>query len=594
LPTYSAVSYEWGSIVREHEIFCNDRVLKVTANLSLLLSKFRTSDASQVLWIDAICINQDDLDERSQQVLLMGKIYKNAAVVLMWIGDQTTYTADAVPVIRWFADLLHVLKLDPRKNERSLLGPYAFGQNLDSSAQERIVAMQENLSWSTMIDLLSRTYFSRLWIIQEIVLSSKAVAVCGELRIEWKTFYEAALCIKILGIDLGTAPFDHVITYLGELCFRPLRHTMTLILIAFSDAKVTDPRDHVYGYLGILDDRSVKHKIRADYSSTVEEVFRMATEDIIVQQDLGLFEMQSIEPNSRPRAAMPSWARDWGFDRSLFYPRDVPEIGERLGGVQTVTAEGSSLIIWGQIIDSIVVISDNFSEENFKQILLEAFMSDISALTEKTAENASTATRKMLQCLSNYQDVLSLPLGEQSLYALLASWVLEDLGLTSAVLSQNPKIGKLAVTNPSLRRWISDGNDDETDIRDLVRNSTILQWLIKLHEQDISGEASVDWENELSNSLYEAEHPLGVNMFRSTKGFRGVGPGGYNLQGDDPAVRVGDYIALFPTVKVPMILRKHHLEEDAYVLIGTAHVGNITAIPWYEGETPSLGPIRIR
>lgn len=594
LPTYSAISYEWGSIVREHDIFCDDRVLKVTANLSLLLSKLRTSDASQVLWIDAICIDQDDLDERSQQMLLMGKIYKNAAVVLMWIGDQTTYTGDALPIIRWLAELLHTLKLDPKKNEFSFLGPYADEQTLVSSAQERIVAMQGNASWPAMVDLLSRTYFSRLWIIQEIVLSSKAVVVCGEHRIEWKTFYEAAMCIRVLEIDHGTSSHVRVITFLGELCFRPFHHSMTLILTSFPDAKVTDPRDHVYGYLGIFDDRLLKHKIRADYSSTVEKVFRMATEDILVQQQrLRLFETQSIEPHSRPRAAMPSWVRDWGFDGSLFYPTDFPEIEERLGKIQTVTVEGNSLTTWGLIIDSIVVMSDNFSSENFKQIFLEAFMNDISALTEKTAENATIAARKMLQCLSTEQDVLGLPLGEQKFYALLASWVLEDLGLTSAVLSQNLKIGTFAVTNPSICRWISDENDDETDISDLVKSNAILQWLIELQEQPISGEALADCEIELTHLLFRASRTLGVNMFRSTKGFRGVGPAGRNRQDDLPVVRVGDYIALFPTTDVPMILREH-VEKDAYILIGAAHVGNLTEIPWYEGETPPLVPIRIR
>jgi hypothetical protein len=113
MPTCSAASYEWGSNVRQHEISCDGRILKVTANVALLLSKFRNPGSSQLLWIDAICINQNDLDERSQQVSTMGHIYKNVEVVLMWIGDEIPHTQDAISLIHRLAKECGVLKLKP-------------------------------------------------------------------------------------------------------------------------------------------------------------------------------------------------------------------------------------------------------------------------------------------------------------------------------------------------------------------------------------------------------------------------------------------------------------------------------------------------
>jgi hypothetical protein len=65
----------------------------------------------------------------------MGKIYKNAAVVLMWIGDQTPYTGDAIPIFRRLAELLHTFKLKPGRNELDFQ-PYAAEQDLDSFAKE--------------------------------------------------------------------------------------------------------------------------------------------------------------------------------------------------------------------------------------------------------------------------------------------------------------------------------------------------------------------------------------------------------------------------------------------------------------------------
>jgi len=177
----SAASYEWGSNVRQHEISCGGRILKATANLALLLSKFRSPESSQLLWVDAICINQDDEDERSQQVSIMGDIYKNAEVVLMWIGDEVLHTKDALSMIRRLAKEYSILKL---KREIGHLN-YDLYEPSDLSARQRLQGILMEPSWPTVTNLLSsRSYFLRLWVIQEVVLSSKAVVVCGDHRID--------------------------------------------------------------------------------------------------------------------------------------------------------------------------------------------------------------------------------------------------------------------------------------------------------------------------------------------------------------------------------------------------------------------------
>jgi hypothetical protein len=186
----SAVSYEWDSNVRQHEISCGGRISEVTANLALLLSKVRSPESSQLLWVDAICINQDDVDERSQQVSIMGDIYKNAEVVLMWIGDEVPHTKDAFSMICRLAKECSVLEL------KRGMGPFGYDEYepSDQSAKQRLEEILIEPSWPAVTNLLSsRSYFLRLWVIQEVVLSSKAVVVCGDHRIDCKTFYEAAV-----------------------------------------------------------------------------------------------------------------------------------------------------------------------------------------------------------------------------------------------------------------------------------------------------------------------------------------------------------------------------------------------------------------
>ncbi|KAH8755468.1 heterokaryon incompatibility protein-domain-containing protein [Hyaloscypha sp. PMI_1271] len=601
LPTCSAVSYEWGSNVRELVIFCDDRVLKVTANLSLLLSKFRSSDSSQLLWIDAICINQEDLDERSQQVQLMGKIYKNAAVVLMWIGDQTPYTGDAIPIFRHLPGLLHTFKLNPGLDELDFL-PYAAHQDLDSSAKEYLWNIRQS-SWAGMIDLLSRGYFDRLWVVQEIVLSSKAAVVCGNHQIEWKIFYKTAMCLHVLGLEhlpKGVPPaaegfFYRVlnITMLGQLNFHQTFVSLTSINRSFPASKVTDPRDYVYGYLGILDSHSLKHEIHVDYSSTVEEVFRKATEKVTIEErGLDYLKDQTVEPNSRPRAAMPSWVRDWGFMQDNFQPRLVPEVAERLGAKQTVFVDGNYLTAHGLIIDSTEEVSDNLREGNIKQIMLGTFINLLSGLSEMTIADVSMAARKTLDCfdgLAQTRPHPSGPISEKSFFTLLASIY---LGLGPWASSQNPKVGTLLKTKCSLRSRKSDEFEEDKNIMRLAQKNVLLQWSTEqsacAEELDLNSCAV-----ELAHRLFLDARSLGVNMFKGTKGFRGHGPAGRNACVDDPpAVQIGDHIALFPSLDRPVILREGDC-EGVYTLIGTAHVGNLTEIPWYEGETPSLVPIRI-
>lgn len=85
---YHAVSYVWGSKTDPVEVLINGHPVSVTKNLHDVLTAFRSNVkmSQNLLWIDAVCINQEDSDERSEQVKIMGEIYARAAVVHIWMG----------------------------------------------------------------------------------------------------------------------------------------------------------------------------------------------------------------------------------------------------------------------------------------------------------------------------------------------------------------------------------------------------------------------------------------------------------------------------------------------------------------------------
>ncbi|KUJ08711.1 HET-domain-containing protein, partial [Mollisia scopiformis] len=87
-PRFEALSYVWGNPNPPNTIECNNQPHSVTPNLALAIRRLRMPDGTRVVWIDAICVNQEDLNERSQQVQLMREIYSQAWRVVVWLGED--------------------------------------------------------------------------------------------------------------------------------------------------------------------------------------------------------------------------------------------------------------------------------------------------------------------------------------------------------------------------------------------------------------------------------------------------------------------------------------------------------------------------
>lgn len=86
--SYFALSYVWGSDERSHSLTCNEQTIQITFNLWEALRGIRSNSEAMALWIDAICINQNDTAEKTDQLKLMSFIYKGAQQVLIWLGPD--------------------------------------------------------------------------------------------------------------------------------------------------------------------------------------------------------------------------------------------------------------------------------------------------------------------------------------------------------------------------------------------------------------------------------------------------------------------------------------------------------------------------
>lgn len=196
---YEALSWCWGTDAPTHMIFINEKdnkgqeklyKLRVREQLALALKYLRYPDRSRTLWIDAICINQDDSSERNHQVQLMSRIYTRAEEVSIWLGDSDDSSKLAIPFIKD-----EIMELE---NFETL-----FSNN-------RYAA-----KWRALVILMQRDWFSRRWVVQEIALATKATIYCGQDSVEWKQF--AVAIERFVEVESATRRLSELMQYDAKL-----------------------------------------------------------------------------------------------------------------------------------------------------------------------------------------------------------------------------------------------------------------------------------------------------------------------------------------------------------------------------------------
>jgi hypothetical protein len=180
---YEALSYTWGSPRCQHVIEINGNSFRVNQSLFEALRHFRREDVTRVLWIDAICINQEDSKEKSEQVMLMSEIYRNAGTVQIWLGPENEFIAAGMRVLSFLAggeDTALETPLIPWK---------------DSGFSDREV---EGLK-----DILDHPWFERVWEVQEKALSNRATLSIGHQSLSWDEFSSLRFLKRIKFAEIG-------------------------------------------------------------------------------------------------------------------------------------------------------------------------------------------------------------------------------------------------------------------------------------------------------------------------------------------------------------------------------------------------------
>lgn len=206
VPEFEAISYAWGSEDNPVDIFIKSEssseplappdmpsglyTLSVTQNLGEALPYLRYKTEPRTLWIDAICINQQDTPERSHQIIRMADIYSLAKRVIAWLGPGEGDTSMAFSLMKSAGSQI--------KADWSTKKMISLSQNKDEYhwADPSIKLPYTSHELIAVAAVLERPWFKRLWIWQEIWLAGpEAVLICGNQNILWSTFRNYIFCI---------------------------------------------------------------------------------------------------------------------------------------------------------------------------------------------------------------------------------------------------------------------------------------------------------------------------------------------------------------------------------------------------------------
>ncbi|KAH0565682.1 hypothetical protein GP486_000922 [Trichoglossum hirsutum] len=374
---YECLSYTWGAQTLSHNIFLGGRPLPITANLDLALRNSQRAAETKLLWVDAICINQDDLEERSQQVQQMRTIFSRAKHVIAYLGEEMDGSQHIPDICRT------ILEGAIRWRQTNPLS-HAPSKNFMFPEHFRAMGLPSygDQAWTIFMGFLARPWFLRVWIVQEAVCARKLTFVCGSWTItrevlwttvEVGTIHALPLCrISEPKFTEASSSRAHIMLMVelqsGGLVSDPRSPRPSLLDLArrSKHQKATDPRDNIYALLGLSNEHSTPG-LQPDYTELATNTYRrFATHFVNTGDGARLLIEAAHSSGSDPE--LPSWVPDWSIhDDNIHYipPPDnldpdylgnlgaLPQPGGGLSTKMNVEPCGNRLSLQVYLIDTI-------------------------------------------------------------------------------------------------------------------------------------------------------------------------------------------------------------------------------------------------
>lgn len=601
-PTYEALSYTWKASEYDYsstspleraedeladeeakrrqdarfKVHCDDKVLFVGAGLHGALKRLRGSTEPRALWVDQICIDQSNLNERSTQVRMMRHIYSGASRVILWAGEEDQFTEKAFEVITKlspiFAHLaLAILELmDDATDDAQLRtlrdamvethGIPMFDEFVPTYEQVQLaVEVPPQDDWKSLPSIFNRPVFTRIWIVQEICCAKKAVVMCGSHTIgfiklakvamlfanpSWSPLYERLLDSH----DPNSFGPGLNFVFVGQICGWRLKYHQGWQQRAWCEAiemssafQATDPRDKIFAWLGAAkhrgdDDEDDDDLIIPDYRASVQDVFMRATQAMI-QRDKSINILYRVQDrSSHLTPGLPSWVPDYvlnAYDPSV---ASMPMVMFARPTVYTASGSTTAYVHWPLAADPSCMATRAYHVDTITRLTglydlahcgrtdweWSAFASSLA--TYPTGEELASVFWRT--CVANRSEDWAYPASARSFrrFGCLATltWMLDFWGPTTTP--------ELTVRVLSLRHG-----------QDLQRNP-IFQRLIQ-HFHETNG-AELDQDRTFTMASGMAR--VGRQLYITERGYMGL---------CRPSVKEGDEVHIISGGPAPFILR---------------------------------------
>jgi hypothetical protein len=521
---YGALSYAWASHIGGEEITLNGQPgFKVTASVAGAIRRLRHHDRVRCLWVDAICVNQANIRERSQQVALMADIFRFAELVYVWLGGCSGTTG-----------LESVTEIETCDRHQI---------DWDGTFKLIKAGQVENDPFCD-VQIGKIQWWWRTWAVQEVALGRKIAVLIGPHQLSWSKAKEALEYCWLRSpwtAEVDRERFREAYQQLDQLqTVRGKRawvcsYLRYLLQLTASHA-ASDPRDKIYGVLGLLEiNKPGGVGLVPDYSKTYEEVCRDATLHLIQSEE----SLDVLLEDWRGLQQEPFWALDFAglrrhpqslLQREVNYLDSPRSTGNELmccaskDSKASFRLEGQHLKVYGIHFDTIETVV-RFDEKNLGRFVIEptTFMDN-----EDLLQFAQNGERKVSLGASN------------------DPWAaLQSLELLAKHLHPNP----IDVANVNMPLRVLDISEQ--------------------FARTITGDRYAEaFRLQMATSQLYREYAWatlrGRTFFLTEQGFCGVGA---------PEIGVGDAVAVLFGASMPAVLRGHVFGE--WRLVGECYISGI-------------------
>jgi hypothetical protein len=544
---YEALSYCWGETRHGKTIEVSGKPITVTTNLYAALRRLRYATTKRTLWVDQLCINQWDIEEKATQVAMMRDIYRKCRHCILWLGEihyeDCVFDEEHTEAVFDFIRLLGAL---PEPNLAALWRPEmhrsccAIGTpTLFCDGYNGYMVRQAFAAFA----MYGNPWWERIWTLQESALPKSADYVWGSHSVAREDVIR--LVQRLRGDGLASFPpeFQRLREYYrpllrslfypvhGIIHFRKGDDGAMNLCMRWRHRQATDPRDKVYALLGLLPAHSLPSAQPCSYTIPVPTLFSNVTLDLL-ESERSLLPLVASSELEHRTPELPSWAIDFacsnriGFRQLKWWNhshryRQFKACGDHALQLK-VAADNGLISLTGVFIDEVREVNGVYS----------------------VLEDESLEHRRVLKAI-----VSSRKLVERHRQTATMTYI--GGGLWSSAW------------------W-------RTMIGDLVMDEFPVERAKTAHEVDFAKlwQELGDGETDVaSNVLYESLCGMIPNhaFFITKTGYIGIGP---------PNTQSGDQVWVLYGGQVPFILRRSNLcsiktESRGMQLIGDAYVHGI-------------------